>query len=267
MRQLGFLSILLLIIFYHVTGFAYSYGEKPEYQLLVSGVAGITNNKDMNDSAESDAQKTGNFVNSLYPSPPGPYSYNVETTKGNLPVGIDIDFRFFFEKKFGIGLQAGYHFTKAESKVTGSFPNKDLVTLAYELSVIPVVATMLYRMDLESEKNFVLFGGGVGFYLGIISFDFKWKNNNGNIDPSGHGLFINSVNREDFRQLKTGFHFLLEYDYVFDSGFTLFAGIKVRFVKFDEFKRYGFTLLNNSGEKFEASLTGVALYFGAGYSF
>lgn len=78
-----------------------------------------------------------------------------------------------------------------------------------------------------------------------------------------------------YMQSKVGYHLLFEYDYLFDSGFTIFGGIKGRYVQLDEFKdgdkilySDGDGLISHNGnKKLKAGLTGVAAYIGLGFSF
>jgi len=78
----------------------------------------------------------------------------------------------------------------------------------------------------------------------------------------------NSYLEKDFTQSKIGYHLLVEYDYIFDFGLTLFGGIKGKYMKFDGFKEGGATFYYGTKKvDIEAGLTGVALYIGAGYSF
>jgi len=257
MRKFCFLSVFLLIFFiYSATGFAFT-PNKPEYQLLLSLVVGYANNKDMNNWAK----EAEDYINWLYSG--GRLESNL--SKANIPVGFDIDFRYFFDD-IGLGLQIGYHLTKAEGspQLSGNFPapfsryGTFKVTDTEELIVVPVVATLYYRIDLESENSFVLLGGGIGYYFG--TYNSCWT-------ESFNGITINEYKLDGFKQSKIGFHALVEYDYVFGSGLTLFGGIKYRYVQFDELKKGGRTVQNVDGGKLKAGLTGVAAYIGLGYSF
>ena len=256
MRKFGFLSVFVLIFFiYSATGFARSEGQLPEYQLLFSLDVGWTNNKDMNDEVKKLAQDD---MEELKLAPLNYSNFSDSISKGNLPVGFDLDFRYFNDN-FGIGLQVGYHLTKAESELSASgspgySPVKTTSTI--ELSVVPVVVTLFYRFESDSSNSFVLVGGGLGYYFGTISYDWKM---------TGGGTGSDSM--PDFKQSKIGFHILLEYDYAFDFGLTLFGGIKARYVQFNEFKDGSYYLENYKHEKFKAGLTGVSLYLGAGASF
>ncbi|MCL1864563.1 MAG: hypothetical protein FWF73_01985 [Spirochaetes bacterium] len=261
MKKLVFISALIFVFFiYNASGFADSSdssGDKTEYQLLISGVMGYANNKDMNASAENEAKFQAEALNFYYYGIN--YPYKINSKKANLPVGVDIDFRLFSDN-IGIGLQVGYHTAKAESEVSSaSFPDKDRIDITYELSVVPIVGTLFYRMNFESSNSFVLFGGGIGYYFGLMTVDFKWQNNM-------YGLA--GMDSNDGTRTVIGLHALIEYDYVFDMGFTIFGGIKARYVRFDEFdKDEKFYIADSNWEKIKANLTGVAAYIGAGYSF
>ncbi|MCL1834296.1 MAG: hypothetical protein FWG49_07330 [Leptospirales bacterium] len=211
-------------------------GEKPSIQLLVSGVIGYAYNKDMGDAVDAIGE---DYILS------NPGYKGIETTMPYIPVGFDLDFRYFFDS-FGIGLQVGSHAAVAETEAKGSSVPK--YTATYTLSVIPVVATLFYRFDSDSSNSFVLLGGGVGYYFGTMKVEgVSWAG--------------------DFNQSKIGFHALVEYDYAFDFGLTLFAGVKGRYLKFNEFKDGSNVMRNVDGSKFKAGLTGVVFYFGTGFSF
>ena len=256
MRKFGFFSAFVLIFFiYSATGFAYSESQLPEYQLLFSLDVGYAYNKDMNDDVDDYTLYAEDDLNTYYS--PSSYSHKVETTKANLPVGFNIEFRSFWDN-IGFGVQVGYHMVKAESKLGGSYPDHDKATSTYELTVVPIVATLYYRVDFESSNSFVLVGGGLGYYFGNLSVELERQDD-----------LLGIWNKRSFdgSQSKIGAHILVEYDYVFDFGLTLFAGLKARYVQFDEFKDGIYYLKNNSGSKFKAGLTGVSLYLGAGASF
>ena len=254
MKKLTFLSVFMFVFFiYNATGFAFT-PNKPEYQLLLSWVAGYANNKAMNNSAENEAQEFGEEFATTF----GGGGYSINSSKANLPAGFDVDFRLFSDN-IGIGLQIGYHTAKAESKVSSPTPDRDKATITYELSVVPVVATLYYWIELASSNSFLLLGGGLGYYSGKMNYNGKWDDM--------YGPFY-SLSHDNFRQTKIGCHILIEYDYVFDIGFTIFAGIKARYVQFDEFKKDNYYIGEYPADKnLKAGLTGVALYIGGGYSF
>ena len=116
MKKIGFLSVFILTFFVaNATVFAYD-GEKPKYQLLLSLAAGYAKNKDMDNSAKKSVQNYKKYLNSQTPA----YTnFSENDTKANLPVGFDLDFRYFFSN-FGFGLQVGYYLEKAESELSAS---------------------------------------------------------------------------------------------------------------------------------------------------
>ena len=247
MRKFSFLSVFVLIFFiYSATGFANSYKEKP-FQLLLSGVASFTNNKDMNDWADATTIYVA-YINSIS-------NYSTDTSKAKTATGFDFEFRYFPDNLWdlGFGLQIGSHTAKAESKLDS--PGLRQYTCTYELTVIPIVANLYYRIDFESSNGFMLLGGGLGYYFGEMKLEEKGVPNPASLDG---------------KQSKIGFQLLAEYDYVFDIGFTLFGGIKYRYVQFDKFDGdFGdfVSVASFTNKKFKAGLSGVALYIGLGYSF
>ena len=258
MKKLGFLSAFILTIFIaNATVFAND-NELPSVQLLLSLAVGHASNKDMTNYAEYLAEKDKSDLKLP------PYSYaNVDEskkTKANLPVGFDLDFRFFFGN-IGAGFQIGYHLDKAESELSAKDSSSSYLdvksTSAVELWVVPYVGTLFYRVDLGSSNSFLLLGGGLGYYSGKLKVDQKLE-----------GTTSSDYAYDDsYRQSKIGFHALVEYDYAFDFGLTLFAGVKGRYLKFNEFKDGSNVMRNVDGSKFKAGLTGVVFYFGTGFSF
>jgi len=236
MRKLGFISAFMLFFFIaNVTGFADS--NKPDFQVLLSGSLGFAYNKNLIDMTSDDADY---FAPSL--------AWEEETVIplwAVLPMGFDLGFRYFPGSNIGLGLEIGSHTLTVESKMTCEFPDKATVTA--ELTVRPIVGNIYYRFDSDSSNSFVLIGGGVGYYFGEFKYDIK----------------PNMVPSESYsgKQSKIGFQLLLEYDYVFDIGLTLFGGAKYRYVEFDDFNG------DFKGSGIKAKLTGVALYIGGGYSF
>ena len=171
-------------------------------------------------------------------------------------VGIEFEFRYF-PSNLGFGLQTGFNTTNAKSEVETprDLFGRGKYTSTYGFLVIPVVANLYYRIDFESSNNFVLLGGGAGYYFGRMKWNEKAKNSLGRVvyDEEVEGW-----------QSKIGFQLLVEYDYVWDIGLTAFAGIKYSFVQFDKFGGEFGDVFDGIG--FKAGL-GFALYFGAGYLF
>jgi len=255
MRKFGFLSVFVLtFLIYSATGFAYyEESQPPSMQILLSMSVGGAKNGDMTDMVKDDAKY---FELDLGSSGYNKFS-DIKTTKANLPVGFDLDFRYFFDN-IGVGFQIGYYLDKAEAKVTASDNTSSLAnttaTSTMELWVVPYVGTVFYRLAF-SPNSFMLFGGGLGYYKGKITYDLEYT---GGIAASDSGTY---------KQSKIGYHILAEYDYAFDIGFTLFAGLKAKYVQFDKFKGGGETLENWDDSKLEAGLTGISFYFGLGFSF
>ena len=262
-KKFGFSGAFLFIfLICNTANFAYGYDEKPSYQLLISAVMGYANNKAMNNSTKSVARYDADWLNSLpvspqYPSP----RFSVDNTSANFSGGCDVDFRYFFDN-FGIGLQSGYHIARAESEMTEP-RYVDKSTTTYELSVVPVVSTLFYRIT-RSSNSFILLGGGIGYYFGKVKFDYEDKIT---IPPNYSYSFSG-------KQSKVGVHALIEYDYILDNGITFFGGVKYRYIQFDKFKKGG-KVAQELGygpngipvKNLKAGLTGVTAYIGAGVSF
>lgn len=266
MKKLGFLSAFIIIFFVaNATVFAYSYSEKPSMQLLVSGALGYAKNSGMDNIVKNSAKKDADDLNdaiNLYNAtkqpwePVRPANFYSSDNPAKWSKGVDIDFRYFFDN-LGFGLEVGYHTVKSESEAKAKSYWSDKLTSTLKLTVVPIAATLFYRIELESPNSFVLLGGGFGYYLGIMNFDWKWKSHEGT-----HNSY-----KKDYKQSKIGYHVFIEYDYVFENGFTFFFGLKGRYVKFDEFKDGNLILYEGYNKKLEAGLTGVAAYIGAGVSF
>lgn len=251
-KKLFFPTILLTVFF--ISGsmlFAQENSSPlPAFQLLGSIDLGYAHNPDMDDNASDRGKNRANYYNSLVAGDP----FDTEDSSACLTYGFDFDLRFFFDN-IGIGAQLGYHRAEAESKISGS-GWADKATYTYTLSVVPMVASLFYRMPMNDNQNsFILFGGGAGVYYAELEAAYEDKDT-----ISGDDSF--SFTGENYA---IGYHILAEYDYLI-GGLTLFAGIKARYVQFDKFAKGDVTLINLDGSNLEAGLTGVSVYLGAGLS-
>ena len=212
------------------------------FQMLISFDIGYAYNAGMNNSAKNSAQAYAD-------SKP---SSTVDNSPAKWLFGLDADLRYFYYS-FGIGLQAGAHFVNSESEVTAAGWAGSESTAFYELLVVPVVATLYYRTEINSLNLFFLAGAGAGYYYGEMDCDDDNRN-----DVSKY---------ETFKQTKIGYHILVELDYASDNGYMLFTGLKARYVQFDEFKADGIVLKEYGSDKnLKAGLTGISWYFGAGFT-
>jgi len=262
MKKLVLLSVCILIFFaYSAAGFAYSDGKLPSMQLLVSfAVISYADNKSMNNSTKNRAQEDADLGNSII-VPSSPYDkFRLNNKKADDDtIGFGMDFRYFHDN-IGIGFQTGYSVARADSEMSNPYRSgsSDRSVTACKLYVVPIVATLFYRIGLESSKSFVLFGGGLGYYYGRIKFDYEDQTS---FYPDDRSF------RWYGEQSKIGYHILIEYDYVFENDLVIFGGIKGRYVKFDEFKDGNQIRLEyGTNKKLKAGLTGAVVYFGFGVS-
>jgi hypothetical protein len=218
------------------------------FQILGSMSLGYAGNSDINDLAKDSGNEDVNWFNANIVSANN--SFSAENTSANFTYGFDLELRLFFEN-FGIGAEVGYHEAQAKSEVTSTKWSNNATT-EVTLSVVPVVATLYYMIPMESSKSFVLFGAGAGYYSGKLKFDW--------VQVAPDNSFV-----LEGKQSTIGYHALVEYDYVMESGLTFYTGLKGRYVHFNEFDKDGSPLMYN-GKNLEASLTGVNWYFGAGFS-
>jgi len=221
-----------------------------QLQILGSFALGYASNSDINDAAAGVAQSDADYYNSIVAGDP----FSVDSSKANFTYGFDLDLRYFFGN-IGIGAEVGYHTAKAKSEVTGS-NYVDKTTTTIKLDVIPVVATVYYKIPVgEASNNFLLVGAGLGYYSGKL--DVKYEDNDTIVGDTSYTL------KGD--QSTIGYHALVEYDYVINSGITFFTGVKVRYVQFDKFEKSG-AAITYAGDNISGGLTGINWYIGAGIS-
>jgi len=257
MKKICLLSVCIFIFFVSVAEVYADWNSEysplyPSFQVLVSVATGYVNNTSMNDLTKRRARKDADKLNH-------PFKRNqVESSPAHhFPLGLDFELRFFYDT-FGLGLQAGYHAVRAKTDVVNSVTDSVETTTTSYLSVKPVVATLYYRIELGSIYQFLLVGAGTGYYFGRIDLEHE-----GSILASSE-YFGGSYKA----QTQKGYHFLIEYDIYSSSSLTFFAGLKARYLKFDEFKKGGNALkVYGTDKNVKASLTGIACYAGLGLSF
>jgi hypothetical protein len=220
------------------------------FQILGSMSLGYASNSNLNDVASKSGDDDVVYYNA-YPLIKNTFS--AENSTADFTYGFDLDLRYFFGN-VGIGAEVGYHIAEAKSEVTSSVYSASTTT-TIGIAVIPVVATLFYRVPMESSSNFILIGGGLGYYSGTLKYKYE--------DDSG--VLPDLSSSIEGKQSTIGYHALVEYDYVMESGLTFYTGLKARYVHFNEFDKDGSPLMYN-GKNLEASLTGVNWYFGAGFS-
>lgn len=219
------------------------------FQILGSLSAGYARNSDMNSITKDD----GDYYTEEYNSIVYDDTFSSDNSAADFPIGADFELRYFYSN-FGIGANIGIHEVSAESEVTSPY-YKDKATSSATLTVRTLVATCYYRIFSPNLKHFLILGGGLGHYSGKLKYELE-------DDDSLSYDFSRSFNG---KQSVIGYHALAEYDFVFFRSLTLFTGFKLRYVEFDEFKNNG-NVIKYKGDNFEAGLTGVIWYFGAGFS-
>jgi len=237
----------LFLTFFSMTGsflFAQGNDTAPPLQILGSISLGYANNSDMNDAAKDRGEQDADYYNSLVAGDP----FSADNSSANFTYGFDLDLRYFFGN-FGVGAETGYHTAEAESKVSAS-GWEDESTTTVELTVIPVVANVFYKISAGSANSFFLIGAGVGYYSGTMEYKYEDDDTLAGDD---------SFTKKD-KNSAMGCNALVEYDFVLDNGITFFTGVKARYVEFDKFEDEGFKISDGG------SLTGVNWYIGAGVS-
>ena len=242
-------SAALVAVFIMSGSMLFAQDADSALQVLGSFSLGYASNSDMNDVTKDDGENISDYYNTLS----GTSDFSSEDSSASFTYGFDVDLRYFFGN-FGIGGEIGYHAAEAESKVSGSGWQDEASSTA-TLTVIPMVATCYYRFTSPESKSFLLVGAGLGLYSGEMKYVLK-------DEDTIAGDFGYTL---EGSQSVIGYHALVEYDLVFDGGLTVFTGLKARYVQFDEFKD-GSAVLTYNGDNFEAGLTGISWYLGAGIS-
>ncbi|KQC14227.1 MAG: hypothetical protein APR63_05920 [Desulfuromonas sp. SDB] len=140
---------------------------------------------------------------------------------------------------------AYYQTTRGEREVignTGSYYNQA------ELKTFSLQSTIYYRIG-NIQSNYVLLGGGLGYYQGTLKLEYG---------------FNDSLSRNEGSGWTMGWHSGMEYNHSF-GNIVLKAGLISRFAEI-----YELEVENNQNTKIYdsgASLTGISLYAGLGYRF
>lgn len=156
--------------------------------------------------------------------------------------GFDIEPRFYMGNLILAPSIGFYNTIKGVREVNG---NLGTYYNSVELKVVSLKTSIYYKIG--NNKNFILLGGGLGFYNGKLDISSGY---NGDINVySGSGSTF-------------GWHSIVEYDHTI-SNFVLNTGILSRFVEI-----YELEVENNNNIKIYdsgASLSGSYLYVGFGF--
>jgi len=157
--------------------------------------------------------------------------------------GLEIEPRFFIGNLILAPSFGFFNTTKGVREVSG---NLGSYYNSVDLKVIFLKTSLYYKIG--SKKNFVLLGGGLGFYNGKLDIISGYNDDLNLFSGSGSTL---------------GWHSNVEYDHIFGS-IVLNIGLLSRFVEI-----YELEVENNNNTKIYdsgASLSGCYLYAGLGYS-
>lgn len=245
-----YVSAALAAVFLMSGSMLFAQEAENTLQILGSFSLGYASNSDMNNVTKDDGENISDYYNTLS----GTDDFKSKDSSASFTYGFDADLRYFFGN-FGIGGEVGYHAAEAKSKVSGS-GWQDKASSTATLTVVPLAASCYYRFTAPESKSFLLVGAGLGFYSGEMKYVLK----DDDTIAGDYGYTLKGS------QTVIGYHALIEYDLVFDGGLTVFTGLKARYVQFDEFKD-GSAVLTCNGDNFEAGLTGINWYLGAGMSF
>lgn len=159
--------------------------------------------------------------------------------------GVGLEQRFYTGNLVFAPAIAYYQTTRGEREVTGSsgsYYNQ------VELKTFSLQSTIYYRIG-DIQSNYVLLGGGLGYYQGTLKLEYG---------------FNDSLNRSEGSGWTIGWHSGMEFNHSF-GNIVLKAGLISRFAEI-----YELEVENNQDQKIYdsgASLTGVSLYAGLGYRF
>ncbi len=213
----------------------------PKMQILGSLGIGYSDNSDIKD----ELMMLADDIEDTVPLE----SASVEHSNGN--VGFNAEFRYFFNDNVGAGLSFGYYQASSSSLDAvfyDTYLNYYKCNVDVKFTVVPVLANIYYRANMENN-NFLLLGAGLGFYRGRITIEEEIK--------SEHLLYSEEFD-STLKKNILGLQAMAEYDWVFDSGFTIFAGLKVRAANFKK--------LENNESYCNGNFTGAEIYIGAGAS-
>lgn len=165
--------------------------------------------------------------------------------------GFDLESRFFWGNLV-LGPSLGYYGVSEGSRdIRGASAN---YYSALKLKMWSLRSSLYYKI-VSNSGNYILLGGGLGFYGGKLAV------------TRTKAIGIGLEDRETFSDNKwtVGWHSQIEYDWTFGGSWVLNVGLMNRFAYI-----YNFKVKDNGGNPiFDAGggLTGLYLYFGAGYMF
>jgi hypothetical protein len=159
--------------------------------------------------------------------------------------GFDVEPRFF-SGKLAYAVSLGYHnAVNGKRKVTGS---AGTVKIESDISYVSLKGTLFYKIDL-SGNNYLLLGGGLGYYRPTLTIDFQNTANGYSVSGEGTGWTI-------------GWHTQIEYNITYGK-IAVSLGAISRFVEgwnVEVEDQYGNEIYDQG-----VSLTGIYFYVGAGY--
>jgi hypothetical protein len=169
----------------------------------------------------------------------------VEKKAGHAFAG-ELESRIFFDF-IGFGVNAGaQNAGEAESKkYMGHFIWDWYQYRSLELKAYSYLGTLYFKI-INYNDHIVLLGAGAGYYNATI----EYRDDENGIDRKYKGNTI-------------GYHAKIEYNFIYKHLYA-FGGFMFRYVKIDEFKSHGETLIVD-GEKVEGSFTGYLFYLGVGW--
>lgn len=221
------------------------------FHLAAQFGVGYAQNDDMNNSVSGFGDRVAADVNAIASANGLVGGFEGNDKKANVNYGFDIEPRFF-SGSFGFSFSIGYYTTESESTVESSRWS-DNASKKMELDVVPMLATLYYRSQINDDMFFLL-GAGAGYYKATL--EYSWEDN----------ISISSTYRQSGSQEASGsaigYHAKIEFDYML-SYVAIYGGVAGRYVKIDNFEYQGSTVKNSDGSNFEAGLTGVFMYFGA----
>jgi hypothetical protein len=221
----------------------------PVFQILGHVGFGYAHNPDMSDWTKNLGDNLASDLNTIV----GGNDFKAKPENAGFEISADAEARLFFGV-FGFGASTGYHSVSSKSEVSSKVWS-DKATYSAKLNVIPVTGTVYLQLS-ASPNNLVVLGAGAGYYMATLKTE--------SVDKVSIGADFNES--YTFKNNAIGYHCKLEYDHIFANQVTVYCGVIGKYVQFNEFTGDGVTVINSDGSKLAAGLTGVQVYFGAGYS-
>ncbi|MCU0822554.1 MAG: hypothetical protein MUC95_08800 [Spirochaetes bacterium] len=165
--------------------------------------------------------------------------------------GFDIEARFF-SGNIVLAPSFGYYDVSQGYREVSN----DTVTFKQRvsLSFIALKASAYYKISFDGG-NFLLLGGGLGYYNGTLKNEWGWYDNNG----------AESVETSEDSSWTIGVHTGLEYNILFSDSFAVSFGFMNRFAEAFTFDVD--TGNDDTDDKINAGIVGIYLYAGCGYIF